>query len=112
MFDQVHERVDSRLRGDGADHAGLVHVVGGEVGQGAAAAVFELNPAGATRPGRQAPVAALEGLELGLLVGADDVLVVAELDALPAALVQVEDPGGFGGEVGVTGRSRTGAARV
>ena len=46
VVDQGHERVDAGLGGDGSDHVGAVDVVGGEVGQGAAAAVLELDPAG------------------------------------------------------------------
>ena len=40
------EGFDAGLRGDLAEHPGAVDVVGGEVGQGAAAAVLELHPSG------------------------------------------------------------------
>jgi hypothetical protein len=49
-------------------------------------------------------VAAAAGLDGGLLVGAEDVLVVAEQLAGEPALVEVEDDAGLGGEVGVAGK--------
>ena len=79
------ERFDPGLGGDLAEHPGVVDVVGGEVGQGAAAAVLELDPAGAPGRGRSSAVAAVQGLQLGFLIGADHVVVGAQWLALPAA---------------------------
>ena len=76
-------------------------VVGGEVGQRAAAVVVVLDPHCPRPPGRHGGVAPAPDLDGGLLVGTDDVLVGAELPALPAALVKPEYPGRPGGEVGV-----------
>jgi hypothetical protein len=85
-------------------HLGAMHVVGGEVGQGGAAAVFELHPPGGQPWCRWlSAVASLEGLQLGFLISADDVYVGAEGLALPGTCVAVQDPDGFDGEVGVTG---------
>src|SRR5579859_4524313 len=53
-----------------------VHVVGGQVGDGAVPFVFELDPPGR---GRQARVAPGQDLQLGLLVGAEHVLAVFQL---------------------------------
>ena len=78
-------------------------VVGGEVGQGAAAAVLELHPAGASRRCGQAWVAAAQGLQLRLLVGTDHVVVGAERLTVPATVVQVQHGAGLGAEVGVAG---------
>jgi hypothetical protein len=49
-------------------------------------------------------VAAAAGLDGGLLVGAEDILVVAERLAGEPPLVEVEDDGCLGGEVGVAGK--------
>jgi hypothetical protein len=49
-------------------------------------------------------VAAAAGLDGGLLVGADDVLVFAERLASEHPLVEVEDDSGLGSEVGVAGK--------
>ncbi|MEO8283002.1 MAG: hypothetical protein ABI568_06295 [Pseudarthrobacter sp.] len=46
-------------------------VVGGEVGQGPAAAVFELDPAGPSRARAQPGVAPTQRSQLGFLIGAD-----------------------------------------
>ena len=53
-----------------------VHVVGGQVGYGAVPFVLELVPPGSARSGRQPGMAAGQDLQLGLLVGAQHVLVV------------------------------------
>ena len=62
---------------------GAAHVVGGQVGQRAAAVVFVLDAHDTTLAGRQGGVAAAAGLDGGLLVTADDVLVLAEPPTLP-----------------------------
>jgi hypothetical protein len=80
-----------------------VNIERGEVGQGAAAGVLELDPAGPSGGGRQIVVAS-EGLELGLLVGADDVLVGPQPVALPQSLIEVEHSFGLGCEVRVSGK--------
>jgi hypothetical protein len=46
-------------------------------------------------------VAAAAGLDRGLLIGGDHILVWAQRSAVPAAGVQVQDPGGLGAEVRV-----------
>ncbi len=101
--DQVGEGLDPGRGRGGADHLGAVHVVGGEVGQGAATGVLELDPAGTPRSGWLSVVAPSQGLELGLLIGADHVLVLAERAALPLAGVQVQHSGGLDLELGVAG---------
>jgi len=49
-------------------------------------------------------VAAAAGLDAGLLVGGDHVLVVFERDPLELAGVEVEHAGGLGPEVGGAGK--------
>ena len=79
-------------------------VVGGEVGQGAAAGVFELDASVAPGCGWLSPVASLQGLELGFLIGTDHIIVGTERVALPPPGIQIEHPGGLGLEIGVTGK--------
>ena len=86
LLDDASERRDAGLRFDAVDQVGVVDVPRGEVGQGAAALVFELDQRRAPRPDRDGLVATAERLQLGLLVGAHHVLVGTQ----PLAL---EDPG-------------------
>ncbi|MDQ6778691.1 MAG: hypothetical protein M3071_21265 [Actinomycetota bacterium] len=51
--------------------------------------------------GRQRCVPAVPVLDRGFLVAADDVVTGMQQLAFPAAGVEIEDPGGFGGELGV-----------
>jgi hypothetical protein len=87
-----------------ADHVGLVDVVGGEVGQGAVAAVLGFDqhrpPARTRRTVRMDPFSCLDP---GFLIGRQHVLVVAEWIAVEGSGVQVQHPAGFEREVGVAG---------
>jgi len=80
-----------------------VDVVGGQVGQGAAAGVLALGPHRPSGPGRQRQVGAHARLDAGFLVRAEHVLVRAERFSLPGPLVQVKDAPGLEGEVRVAG---------
>lgn len=55
------------------------------------------------RLGAQRGVLARPGLDRGLLVAADDVVAGMQQLAFPPPGVQVEDPAGLDGEVGVAG---------
>jgi hypothetical protein len=82
--------------------AGAVDVPGGQVGQRAAALVFELDQRRAARRGRDRLMPARERLQLGLLIGADDVLTGVQQPALKPPCVEVEHPPGLGLELGIT----------
>jgi len=101
LFDQAAEGLDPGLLLDSAEEVGVVDVPGGQVGEGAAAAVVELDQGRAAGPGRERGVATTERLQLGLLIGRDHVLVRAQALAFEAPLVEVEHPRRLGGEVGV-----------
>ena len=103
LVDQVAERHDPGLVGDRADQPGPVDVVGAHVGEGAAPLVLELHPPTPPGPGGERGMAAAQRLQLGLLVGGDHVVVIAERHTAPDAGVQVQHPGRLGGEVGVPG---------
>jgi hypothetical protein len=81
--------------------AGVVDVPGGQVGQRAAAPVFELDQRRPARPGRHRCVAARERLQLGLLVGADDVLVRMQPPTFKAPDVEIQHAAGLGLKVRV-----------
>ena len=103
LLDEFGEGHDPGLRGDPAQDAGVVDVVGGEVGEGSAAGVLELDAAGASGAGWPVGVAASQRLELGFFICADHVLVLAEIVAAPGPGVEVEDAGSLGREVRVAG---------
>jgi hypothetical protein len=78
--DLVHEPVKRDDPGrllDAIKQVGVVHVPRGQIRQRSAAEVLKLDQSRATRPGRDGRVFATERLQLGLLIGADDVLVRA-----------------------------------
>ena len=76
----------------------MVDVPGGEVGQCPAALGFELDQRRTPRACRDGLVAAAERLQLGLLIGADDVFVGAQTLALEDPGVEVQRPAGLGRE--------------
>jgi len=78
-----------------------MHVARGEIREGPSALVLELDPPDAARRRGALGVAAPQRLEPRLLVSAEDVLVVAEGDAVPDARVEVERARGLGAELGV-----------
>ncbi|OBA53076.1 hypothetical protein A5780_27085 [Nocardia sp. 852002-20019_SCH5090214] len=74
---------------------GAVHVVGGEVGQSAAALVFGLDP---HRPPSRGPEAAAEAvtcLDTWFLISGEHVVVRAEWFVVPDAGIQVQRPSGL-----------------
>ena len=73
------------------------------VGEGSEAAVLALGPHRTPRRGRERQVPAAAGLDAGLLVRGQDVLVLAKGPALPFPLVEVQHAGGLLGEPGVAG---------
>ena len=92
---------DFRLHAPEQAAPGVVDVHRRQVGQRAAAPVLvldEARPAGAG--GRRARGGAA-ALQLGLLVGADDVVARVQPLALPATLIEIQDTAGLGSEVGV-----------
>ena len=80
-------------------------VPGREVAQRAAPVVLVLDALPASDGGRggQRRVLAVTGLDRWLLIAAHDVVAGVQQLALPPAGVEVKDPAGLGGEVGIAG---------
>ena len=80
------------------------NIVGGQVGEGAEAVVLALGPHRPSRPRREREVDAHAGLDAGLLVGAEHVLVLAERLPFPFPLVEVQGAGGLRAKCGLRGK--------
>jgi hypothetical protein len=74
------------------------------------ALILELVEATASRAGRDRVMSTKQGLELALLISGDDVVPGVQAPALPAALIEVENPAGLLREVGIA-REYPGAPR-
>jgi len=72
LLDESFEGSDAELWLAAAIELGSPDIPGGEVGESPLSAVLVLDESGATWGRRQNRVAALEGLDAGLLVGRDD----------------------------------------
>jgi hypothetical protein len=72
---QSSERDDPGRLLDPVEQVGVVHVPRGEVCERPTTRVFELDQPRTARPGWNGLMIAAERLQLGLLIGADDVLV-------------------------------------
>src|SRR5579875_2727090 len=101
LGDEAAEGVDARFLLAAPEDLGPVHVPGGEVLERAAPLVLELDSHVPARGGREGRVTTGSGLDGGLLVGRDDVVVVPKGLALPLPCVQVEDAARLGLKVGV-----------
>ena len=82
----------------------MVDVPGGQIRQRSSPLVSVFDSGGLAGAGRVGGVETDPGLDGGLLVGGDDVVVVSQRLSLPGAVIQVEDPAGFGLEVGGAGK--------
>jgi hypothetical protein len=90
VLDEAPEGLHPGLRLDPIEEADVMDVPGGEVREGAAAAVLELAKRRAAGPGGGGRVTAAERLQLRLLVGRDHELAGMKQLALEAPRVEVE----------------------
>src|ERR687884_691219 len=77
-------------------------VPGGQILQGSTALVCVLDIGHWARRGRQRGMATAAGLDAGLLVGAEDVVLGPQGFALPPARIEVQNRAGLGNEEGIT----------
>ena len=87
-----------------AGHPSAVDIPGGQVGHGAAPLVVVLDAHRAGLARRQGGVAAAAGLDRGLLIGADHIVVRAQRLTVSDPGIQVEHLGRLGGELRITDR--------
>ena len=80
---------------------GAMDIPGCQVGPGTHAKVLMLDARGAIGRQRQRRLFSATGLNAGLFVGRDDVVIGAQWSAFPNTLVKIEDGSGFGGKVGI-----------
>ncbi len=101
---QSVEGDDAVLALAAAEELGAVDIERGQVDPGSEpfVLVLDLHDLSGLRGPRR--VLSGPGLDAGLLIRADDILVTPESAALPDALVKVEDAAGLFGEVRVTGK--------
>ena len=83
-------------------HIPPVYIPCGEILQGPTALVFVLDIGRSAWPGRQRGMTADAGLNTGLLVGTEDVVLGAKALALPLAPIEVQNRASFLGKVGIT----------
>jgi hypothetical protein len=98
LIDEPAERFDAGGVLAAAEHRATVDVVGGQVGERAAAVVVVVDSGRADLAGWERGVAAAAGLDGGLLVGGDHVLGCAQRFCVPGSGVEVEHPLRLGGE--------------
>ena len=103
LRDKAVERCDAGVGLAAAEESGAVDVESSEVGPSPAALVLVLDLAGLARLGGPGAMPAGARLNAGFPVGGDDEVVVSQGGALPRAVVEVQDPAGLVGEVGVAG---------
>src|ERR1700746_1664905 len=81
-------------------------IPGCEIGPGPHAEVLVLDVRGTIGRRRQRRLFSAAGLNTGLFVCADDVIIATQWSALPDTLVKIEDGSGFASKVGIAGEDR------
>ena len=99
--DEAIHRSNSSLYFTAAENLGPMDIPSCQVGPSALAKVLVLDANGTVGSGRQGWLFPAAGLNAGLFVGRDDVVVSAQRSAFPDAFVQIEDRTGFVGKVGI-----------
>ena len=99
--DEAIHRSDSVLDFTTAENLGPMDIPSCQVGPSALAKVLVLDARGTMGSGRQGWLFPAAGLNAGLFVSGDDVVVSAQRSAFPDAFVQIKDGAGFVGKVGV-----------
>jgi hypothetical protein len=87
-----------------AEHPGLAHVIGGQIRQRPTPLILVIDPHHPRPSWWQAGMAATPGLDRGLLVTGDHILLRSQFPALPAAVIQIQHPLGLHREVRVAGK--------
>ena len=105
--DFAHKPIDgsnSTFDFTAAEDSCSMDIPGCQVGPGTHAEVLMLDVGGAIGRQRQRRLFSVAGLNTGLFVCADDVIIGTQWSALPDTLVKIEDGSGFCGKVRITGK--------
>ena len=105
--DFAHQPIDgsnSTFDFTAAEDSCSVDIPGCQVGPGTHAKVFMLDVCGAIGRQWQGRLFSAAGLNTGLFVCADDVLIGTQWNALPDTLVKIENGSGFCGKVRIAGK--------
>ena len=101
LLDQTVKRSDTVMGLAAAEDTGLMDIQSSQVGPGATAVVFVLDPCSQAGPRAQRRMLAAAGLNTGLFISGNHEFIVEEGSAAPTPLIQIEDASRFTGEVGV-----------
>jgi hypothetical protein len=99
--DEAIHRSNSSLYFTAAENLGPMYIPSCQVGPSALAKVLVLDASGTVGSGRQGWLFPAAGLNAGLFVSGDDVVVSGQRSAFSDAFVQIEDRTGFVGKVGI-----------
>src|ERR1700674_810831 len=105
--DFAHKSIDgsnSTFDFTAAEDSCSVDIPGCQVGPGTHAEVLMLDVGGAIGRRRQRRLFSAAGLNTGLFVCADDVIIGTQWSALPDTSVKIEDGSGFCGKVRIAGK--------
>src|SRR5262245_49745833 len=101
LLDQPAKGFNPGCRFTPTHHISPAYVPGGQILQGTTALVFVLDIGRSPRCERQGGMAAAAGLDTGLLVGAEDVVLGTQGLALPHARIEVQNRAGLVGKLRV-----------
>src|SRR5215468_1145065 len=102
LLDQPAKGCNTGPRFTPAHDIAPAYVPGGQILQGPLALIFVLNIGRAARRRRQGGMATVAGLDAGLLVGAQDVVLGPQGFALPQARIEVQNRASLVNEAGIT----------
>src|SRR5215813_14591811 len=102
LLDQPAKGFNTGPRFTPAHDIAPTHVPGSQILQSPLTLVFVLNIGRSARRGRQGGMATVAGLDAGLLVGAEDVVLGPQGFALPQARIEVQNRASLVNEVGIT----------
>jgi len=104
LSDEAAKRLDAGGGFAAAEDFRSVNIPGGQIGESSASGVLVFDSHVARLRRRQGRMAAAAGLNRGLLVCRDHVLIGAKAFVGPGAGIQIEHAAGLAGEVGIAGK--------
>lgn len=99
--DEAIHRSNSIFQFAAAEYLCAMDIPGRQIGPGTLAEVLVLDAGRPVRSSRQRRMLAVAGLDAGLFVCGNHIVINAQWDTVPGARVEIEDGTGFSGEVGI-----------